>query len=275
MKSGIALLFLLAGRAFGGGETQLATLEMEPGPNMTRAELHYVKPMLSPRAALVLIPGVNGNGRELILSPSWQEFAKEHRLALLGLSFASPMNAIHDGSGYYYASKGSGDILLEGIRKIYGRDLSLILYGFSGGAHFASRFEEWMPKRVIAWCAYSAGWWDLPSKNSVAPPGIVACGEDDPRYGASIVYFKQGRAAGKPWLWISLPRTGHSSSFVLDSFVANYFSAVLSRHNEKTVWVDVDLEKVISPEEASKVPSQTAWLPSDSLFEAWSEIHEP
>ena len=160
--------------------------------------------------------------------------------------------------------------------------MPLILYGFSGGAQFASRFEEWMPEKVIAWCAYSAGWWDLPSRNAVAapsgflrPPGIVACGEDDPRYGASMIYFKQGRAVGKPWLWISLAHTGHSASSVLDDFVAKYFAAVLSWHDQKSLWVDIDLKKVISSEEAANVPSQTGWLPSDALLEAWSKIHDP
>jgi hypothetical protein len=282
MRFIITLLLLLVGRVF-GVETELGTLEMRPGLDMTRAELRYVKTVSSPRAALVLCPGANATGENLVLSPFWQEFATEHQLALVGLSFASPKDAIHERRGYYYyASKGSGEVLLEGIRRIYGRDLPLILYGFSGGAQFASRFEEWMPEKVIAWCAYSAGWWDLPSRNAVAapsgflrPPGIVACGEDDPRYGASMIYFKQGRAAGKPWLWISLAHTAHSASSVLDDFVAKYFAAVLSWHDQKSLWVDIDLKKVISSEEAASVPSQAGWLPSDALLEAWSKIHDP
>jgi hypothetical protein len=89
-----------------------------------------------------------------------------------------------------------------------------------------------------------------------------------------MIYFKQGRAAGKPWLWISLAHTGHSASSVLDDFVAKYFAAVLSWHDQKSLWVDIDLKTFISSEEAASVPSQTAWLPSDALFEAWREIHD-
>ena len=192
------LIFLLVLQSLiaGGNEE----LHLEPADAMMRADLFYPKPTSQPKAVLVLCPGVNGSGEELIHSPVWQQFPNRNHLGLVGLSFASPEKTIHDGTGYYYASKGSGDKLLDGIRKIYGRDLPLLLYGFSGGAHFTSRFEEWSPSRVIAWCADSAGWWDEPKLSAITPPGIVACGENDPRYGASLSYFKQGRAAGKPWL---------------------------------------------------------------------------
>lgn len=246
---------------------------------MDRADLCYTMPTENPRAVLILSPGCNGNGERLIRSSVWQEFAQRNHLGLVGLSFASPEKAIHDGTGYYYASKGSGDKLLEGIRKIYGKDLPLLLYGFSGGAHFTSRFEEWAPSHVIAWCADSAGWWDVPQPSGVSPLGIVACGENDPRYGASLSYFKQGRAAGKPWLWVSLPEIGHQSSPALEDFARKYFEAVLKRGGSSDlsggVWVVVDTKKVITESEAMALPSESGWLPDSSLIENWRKIHEP
>ena len=195
---------------------------------------------------------------------------------LVGASSSDPL---HDGTGYYYASKGSGDKLVEGIRKIYGKDLPLLLYGFSGGAHFTSRFEEWAPSRVIAWCADSAGWWDLPQHHTANPPGIVACGENDPRYGASLSYFKQGRAAGKPWIWVSLPKIGHQASPAMEEFARKYFEAVLKRGGSSDlsggVWVDVDTKKVLSESEAMALPSESGWLPDPSLIDNWRKIHEP
>ena len=271
---------------------------------MDRAELYYVVPVSNPQAVLILSPGCNGNAENYICSPAWQEFARRNNLGLVGLSFASaspdalalraasqattrfpPLvgasssDPLHDGTGYYYASKGSGDKLVEGIRKIYGKDLPLLLYGFSGGAHFTSRFEEWAPSRVIAWCADSAGWWDLPQHHTANPPGIVACGENDPRYGASLSYFKQGRAAGKPWLWLSLPKIGHQASPALEDFARKYFEAVLKRGGSSDlsggVWVDVDTKKVLSESEAMALPSESGWLPDPSLIDNWRKIHEP
>jgi len=253
---------------------EVKTLRLEPAPNMTRAELHYVATVPNPKAVLVLCPGCNGSAEDLIRSPKWIAFAKQHRLGLVGLSFASPLPAIEDGTGYYYASRGSGEKLVEGVRKIYGRELPLFLYGFSGGAHFTSRFEEWNPARVLSWCALSAGWWDEPKQNSISPPGIVACGDEDPRYGASLIYFKQGRAAGKPWQWVSLPKIGHQGSPALDNFVRDYFSAVLTSP-KMSVWTDIDREEKVSSSEQAAQPSLTGWLPSEKLFDEWRRLNAP
>lgn len=252
----------------------IQTLVLSPAENMTRAELHYLKNVASPEAVLVLCPGVNGNGRAFLDSKAWRDFSRKEQLGIVALSFASPFSAIHDGTGYYYASKGSGQVLLDGIRRIFGRDLPLVLCGFSGGAHFTSRFTEWKPERVRVWCAYSAGWWDEPEAALITPPGIVACGDADYRYGASIIYFKQGRAAGKPWIWVSLGGVGHTGSPVLEQFIREYFSAILSGV-QKGVWVDVDLKTRLTEKEANETPALSGWLPADKLFENWKEIHDP
>jgi pimeloyl-ACP methyl ester carboxylesterase len=274
MKFGVFQILTLS-LAFPLLADEVATLHLTPAPNMERADLYYTTPVGSPRAVLILAPGCNGSGETFLRSPPWQEFARRNKLGLVGLSFASPEKAIHDGTGYYYASKGSGAKLLEGIRKIYGQDLPLLLYGFSGGAHFTSRFEEWKPSRVLAWCAYSAGWWDLPQHHSANPPGIIACGDQDPRYGATLSYFKQGRAAEKPWLWVSLPKIGHQGSPALDQFVREYFSArlagspiffsssdLISTALQGGIWADVDTKQTISNAEAEAQPSESAWLPA-------------
>lgn len=272
MKTAALLLLLSISRFLA---QEIETLRMEPAAGMTRAELHFVKTVSHPKAVLILCPGVNGSGEKLIRGKAWQEFARENNLGLVGLSFASLSSAIHNGTGYYYASKGSGEKLLEGIRRIYGKELPILLYGFSGGAQFTSRFEEWRPEKVFTWCAYSAGWWDSPVKSNVTPPGIIACGDEDHRYGASLVYFKQGRAAGKPWLWVSLPKIGHTDSSQLDEFVRNYFSAILKQDFNASVYADIDQEIIVSKLMAAKMPSVTTWLPSLSLLKRWMQIHEP
>lgn len=255
--------------------SEIQTLKLTPIANMDRAELHYIKTVFNPKAVLVLCPGFNGSGEGLIRSQIWQNFAKREKLELVGLSFASSVRTLHNGTGYYYASKGSGQVLLDGIRQIYGKDLPLILYGFSGGAHFTGRFTEWNPERVLTWCAYSAGWWDVPEASETTPPGIVACGDADHRYGASLIYFKQGRAVGKPWLWVSLGGVGHVGSRQLDEFVRNYFSTLLASRTQHGVWVDVDTKKVVTQKKAIAQPSLSGWLPSEQLLEAWKKIHMP
>jgi len=274
-KLSVLLLFAGLGRLMAVADN-VELLRLEPAPNMTRAELYHVATVRNPSAVLVLCPGCNGSAENMIRSPKWIAFAKQNHLGLVGLSFASELSAIKDeNTGYYYASKGSGEKLLEGIRKIYGRELPFLLYGISGGAHFISRFEEWQPARVLSWCTYSAGWWDIPKGNPISPPGIVACGDEDGRYGASLIYFKQGRAAGKPWLWVSLGKTGHQGSPELDEFVRNYFSTVLLRSKANPLWIDIDREEVVSSSEQAAQPSLTGWLPSEALFAEWSRLNAP
>lgn len=249
-------------------------LSLAPPSGITRADLYHVKTVRKPKAVLVLCPGCNGNGEGLVADPAWQAFAKKRNLGLVGLSFASEIKDIYNGKGYYYVSNGSGKLLLDGINKLFDRDVSILLYGFSGGAHFTSRFVEWKPECVLAWCAYSAGWWDEPQQSDIMPPGIVACGENDERLGAALIYFKQGRARGKPWLWIGIPHNGHSPDGRVESFVRDYFAVILDdrkKHDpEKTgFWVDIDKRQAAESFVIQQHPSVTAWLPDAGLLDKW------
>lgn len=268
----LVLSFLLAPLAIASDTIEKVTLK--PTKGLRRAELFFAETVPQPQAVLVLCPGYNGSGEGLIRQPEWRGFARKHQLGLVGLSFASDGELLQQGKGYYYPALGSGQLLLDGLRGKFGRDLPILLYGFSGGAHFTSRFAEWNPGRVLAWCAYSAAWWDEPSANRNPPPGLIVCGDEDPsRYGASLIFLKQGRAAGKPWLWVSLQGTGHHTSAKLDAFVRGYFSAILSPSNG--AWVDLDRKESISAAQAGEHPTLSGWLPESSLFEDWKAIHAP
>lgn len=269
----ILLACAFASVAFAGEEIKL--LKLTPPPGMTRADLFYRPQSTTPRGVLVLSPGANGSGESYLRSADWIQFAKEHDLGIVGLSFASNGEDLHNGKGYYYAGNGSGKTLLEGIRQIYGRELPLVLYGFSGGAHFSGRFAEWAPEKVLAWCAYSAGWWEEPKVAKVATIGLIACGDEDPRYGACLMYFKQGRAAGRNWCWLSVPRNGHSPDPAAIRVIRRYLSLCLSSSSREGIYVDVDLETETSAGEAVKMPSLTAWLPDRGLFDLWREVHRP
>ncbi len=260
------------------GAQEVEKISLRPARDMTRADLYVWSAVRRPEAVLVLTPGTNGNGESLVRQDEWQDFAREHNLALVGVSFASPDAILPENRGYYYAAQGSGELLVEGIRKAFRRDVPILLFGFSAGAHFSARFVEWNPERVISWCAYSAGWWDEPAQAKITPPGIVACGEDDGRLGASLVYFKQGRALGRPWLWVELPGIGHSCPPALTRFVRDYFAAILRSHGRLDPrvdgqWVDIDRRKQVSM--GSEHPSVMAWLPNANLFESWRKLQTP
>lgn len=250
-------------------------------PDITRADLYYLSPpkFNKPKVVLVLCPGVNGNGRHLVAAKNWQEFVRKHNMGLVGLSFASPTSALRNKQGYYYPERGSGKILISGINKIFGRNTKIIMYGFSGGAHFTARFAEWIPARVIAWCSYSAMWWDPPLKHKMSPPGLIICGSDDQRLGASLSYFKEGRAIGRRWLWLEIPNNGHSPQAEAEEFVREYFAEIIateklpSLHNNSG-WLDIDTGEMVTEKDAQRTPSVTAWLPNISLLKKWKQFTE-
>ena len=265
-------IILLSLCHYARGQTIAVTkYSFPPPPSVTRSDIYSVPTVDSPRAVVVLCPGMNGNGGNWIREPAWQVFARQHQLGLVGLSFESdPVDRSH---GYHYASLGSGQVLLDGIRRIYGRDLPLLLFGFP-------RRRIHMPLRrlaagqVLAWCAYSPGEGDDQSAHSDAPPGLIACGEDDSNYGWALFYFKKGRALGKPWLWLSIADTGHKRSAVMEDFVRDYFAAVLSP-SKKPAWVDIDEKCQVSTSEAAQTPSESGELPDGGLTKPWSQIHDP
>lgn len=253
----------------------IETLTMEPSLNMMRAELCYFKPSGKPRAVLVLAAGWNSRGDGLMGQTEWRVFATKNNLGLVGLSFASERPALLDGTGYYYASKGSGQLLLDGIERIFGEPLPLLLYGFSGGAHFTTRFVEWAPERVLGWCASGAGWYDKPTINPASPPGIISSGDEDLAYGPAIGYFMQGRLEGKPWLWLPLANTDHIITPQLDSFAREYFSVILNANPKAGAHVDIHLRSLINEDAPKLTPKRTGFLPDRSLFEAWVAAQQP
>ncbi|MDR0532541.1 MAG: hypothetical protein LBH01_01145 [Verrucomicrobiales bacterium] len=275
---GMFLLMLLSATGWSADylEGDIQKLILTPAKDMERAELYSFQGTKQLKAILILSPGYNQSGENLVRDAKWQQFARQNGLGLLGLSFASEPELFKQERGYYYASQGSGEVLLSGINKIHGDELPLLLYGFSGGAQFTSRFVEWKPGRVLAWCAYSAAWWDEPKSAESMPPGIVACGARDERLGASLLYFKQGRAAGKPWLWVEVADTGHRMNAGLDEFVRQYFAAFLKNQQSPNprregVWLDIDRLEMIPKD--SEHPALTGWLPDRKLFRQWQDLN--
>ena len=166
MRIVIALLLLLVGRVF-GVETELETLEMKPSLDMARA---LREDSVKPKPRSFYAPG-----RTQLAKTSFSRRSGMSSLLNISLgwlaSFASPKS--HE-ARLLLRVKRFGRNPYRGhpqdLRKRFAADT----LRFLGGAHFASRFEEWMPEKVIAWCAYSAGWWICPPRNAAAPAGIAA-----------------------------------------------------------------------------------------------------
>ena len=247
----------------------------KPPSGMTRVELHFkdVITNSTPVGVLVLCPGMNGDGACLLSDVKWIQFARRNNLLMVGLSFASNVEDLKNGKGYYYAEKGSGNELLKGLKTAKAGGLPLFLYGFSGGAHFTSRFVLWNPQHVRAWCAYSAAWWSAPLIGKEYPFGIVACGERDFRIDPSRAFFEAGRNFGAQWLWIGVREVGHVSSPALEDFFREYVESLLQIGNgHKGVWINVHTGCEEKETFVKRFPCAVGWLPERSLLAGWKRI---
>ena len=265
----IGLFLLLTTFPVFGFET--AKLSFPPPKAMTQADVWFADTEKNPKAVLVLCPGINGNGKPLVEDPKWQTFAARNHLGLAAISFSSPPSQLYADLGYTYPDQGSGEILLSAIRNRFGRDLPVLIYGFSSGAYFTELFVNWRPNSVMAWCAHATGRYEEIPK--AWPPGIVSCGEQDlTRLGAAQTHFKRGRAAGSRLLWVEVKGCGHQWPEKLHSLVQDYFSAILCQP-EKGVWIDVETGQKLSENIADKQPTLSGWLPTPDLLQKWTELN--
>jgi len=285
--SGISFLFLASAiNIF----AEIKTIQLAPNAEISAAEIMVWNPpnpgRPSPgrnregnspsgeRGALVLCPGQNGSSAALLKERVWQEFAEREKLVLVGMRFVSSDEDLKEGRGYFAASRGSGALLEEGLKKAGLDGIPLLLSGFSGGAHFVMSFAAWRPDRVAAFCAYSFAWWEPPPETLLCP-ALIVCGQaDGERYGSSLGYFQEGRRQGKPWAWMSLKDTPHAPSAELDDFVRDYFASVLrEEEGQALVRVDNMTEHVV--DERGKETVSTSILPCLDLLSKWQEIHYP
>ena len=240
------------------------------------ADIYYFPAQEPVKAVLVLCPGDNGNGRKLLEMAEWSDYANSNHVGLVGLSFVSKLQDLNADRGYYRVEKQSGRMVLDAVDKVFGPHKPLLMYGFSGGAHFTSNFVTWSPHRVLAWCAYSAAWWDTPAKAGVpSPPGIIACGQlDTTRKDESYKYFKTCRVNGQRVTWICLPETGHELSLPLENLVRSYFHEILvNTNNLSGLWYDVDKRQPVEVETAASWPTLYSWLPSENVAREWQSLH--
>ena len=236
---------------------------------------HAIEARGDEKAVLVLCPGMNSDGIHFLKEQPWLDFARENRLGLIAIHFRSDPESLYgpEREGYYWPEQGSGPVLLSAIAAEYGAELPILIYGFSGGAQFTSRFVEWVPERIVAWAAYSAQFWDSPRPSETNPPGIVACGEyDGVRWHSSFSYFYEGRQLDKPWIWVSLPETGHYRHAALEQFVRDFFASVYNSAGPAT-FADVESGELFDAPDKSVQSELLGIFPCDTLRKAWHDVH--
>src|SRR5262249_22556407 len=137
-----------------------------PGNNYDKAEFRLWLPIDVPtvQAALILVPGSNGDGRPMADDAVWQEFATKNKLALVGVRFTDKPHEQSFIEHYVNVSQGSGQALLAALDRFAERvkhpeltTVPLLLWGMSAGGEFNYEFVAWKPDRVLAFVVNKGG----------------------------------------------------------------------------------------------------------------------
>lgn len=227
---------------------------------------------------LLLVPGYNAKGKDSYFAPEagWLEFADREKVILLTSNFQTSPTELHEKRGYYYASQWSGAAIENALLQLAERypvdTQQIALFGFSAGAHFVHRFAQWMPERVLAFAAYSAGWWDSPDSNLNAVPALIMCGQEDIRYEATFRYFQQGSRLELPWIWRSYRNTGHEVTPAVTRMAQAFLSHYLQNKAMEPQVGDLQTYKVYPMENLEEIPTSCrVILPTPAVASVWNE----
>lgn len=191
--------------------------EVAPQNNFTKAAFRFWSPAYKDpiRGLIVLVPGLNGDGRNMLNSGSWQALARKYRLALVACFMQGP--------DYHNATRGTGDALLEAIQNFADKSghaevaqVPLLLYGESAGGQFDYDFTLWKPERVMAFVVNKGGFYipDEPDNHALSTPGLFFLGkkDTDERINAITSIWTNGRKMGALWALAPQPNSGHEFS---------------------------------------------------------------
>ena len=256
---------------------EVVHIDLSPVSDVSTASLDYIPAADGrPRGMLVLVPGANGSGVEMLDEKPWADFARTNGFMLAAFTFVSKTEDLKEEQGYYDTASGIGATAAAALKKLGAGKVPVFMYGFSGGAHFTASFAEQFPQVLKGWCAAS---FEVKSRKSGIrrndakgrrPPGILACGSEDSRLGATLSYFGRGRAAGRKWTWVEVDGLSHERSPELEEFARRYFMRLL-RQKGAGVWIDIGSGEDVAHSVASAKALQ-AWLPDADFVDDWRAL---
>ena len=250
-------------------------------------------------AIAVLVPGSNGDGRGQVDDPVWQDFARKHKLALVGVRLTDKP---HDQSfieEYVNVSKGSGqaflDVLSTFAQKSKHPELAsapLLLWGMSAGGEFNYEFTAWKPERVVAFVVNKGNiyYTALASKAARQVPGMLFVGGKDLEFRTNTItgLFAVNRRGGALWALAEEPSAGHIVGRSRDVALLFFEDALAARLDttgsatapkrlkaidEKTGFLGDFKAKTFQAMGTGTGPAgPTAWLLTERVAKAWQAM---
>lgn len=270
--------------------------EMPSGANYDKAEFKLWHPNSTNllKAAVILVPGSNDDGRSMVDDAGWQAFATEQKLALVGCRFTDKPHVESSIEEYVAASRGTGLALLEALKAFAVQsnhlelsEAPLLLWGMSAGGQYNYEFVAWKPERVVAFVVNKGGvyYTALTSKVARSVPGILFVGGKDleGRTKGIAGLFAINRRAGALWALAEEPEAAHVVGRSID--VAKVFfedalalrltagSAELKVISEENGYIGDPRTKTFHRRSVwERSNSLTSWLPTERVARAWQAM---
>lgn len=263
--------FAALSEVWGGGEI---TVKTKSSAHLT-VVFDYWEGDGAAHQVLLLVPGYNGSGPEM-LTTEWKNFANKYHLMLLAPTFTTSPEELKNRQGYYYPEQWSGETTEDALSQLAQREKvstdKIVIFGFSAGAHFAHRFALWKPSRVKAFVAYSAAWWDSPTDRLAHVPALIMCGEADPRYEATYQFMSQGQWLNLPWVWRSYRGAGHEIVPAARKLAETFLGHYAGNETDEAFFGDVQTYQYVTSDKMESIPRQERIrLPCKAVAEQWRQ----
>lgn len=246
------------------------------------------------RGIIVLVPGSNGDGRDMINQVEWQALANKHSMALLACNFKDKASGNRAIEHYADVSKGSGQAMFDIIDRFANqsghKELSkapLALWGMSAGGEVNYELACWKPERIISFIVNKGGvyYTALASEAARAVPGVFLTGEVDNPYRSNIVkgIFSINRRFGAKWMYAEEPGVGHQFS-KSEAFALKYFDQIIPLRLPNNIGApllplstegfigEVDSQKVSVFQKGTRYKGVTVWLPNKAIADLWLSL---
>jgi len=268
---------------------------MKPGAihNMAAFKMWINPEAKKLRGILMLNPGSNSDGRNLVDDEFWQAFATKHDFALMGTYLTDHMHPNMMIEDYIQVSQGSGQAMIKSIDHFANEsnheELSyapFLLWGHSAGGELNYEVAAWIPERVIAFVVNQGGYYysSIPPEATRQTPGLFFIGLDDLPSRNAIIrgIYLTNRRAGALWTLAEEKGVGHEVVGSRDLAV-EFYEEVMKKRLPKDVLGYKSLQPLT--EEMGTMTNiyshnitqlsddvkreETSWVVSEKLARSW------
>lgn len=246
---------------------------------------------------IVMVPGSNGNGRNMVEKPEWQALAKKHNMALLAAHITDQPSGNMAIEHYADVSQGSGQAMLDVLNKLADKsghpelkEAPLAFWGMSAGGEFNYEFACWKPERVISFIVNKGGvyYTALASEATRKVPGVFLTGEIDNPYRNEIVegIFSVNRRFGAQWIFAEEPGQGHEFA-KSEAFALKYFDLIIPMRVKEALHspglaplpssgylASIDTHEIVEDNIRPLPKGVTSWFPNQQIAALWLTLFE-